>query len=59
MIDAPSNDSTMSVRLETVNDDFFYVHDEGGVCRTEGEETRNYYVEQKTEDSLSQQRVCE
>jgi hypothetical protein len=26
---APSNNSTMSVRLESVNDDFFYMHDDG------------------------------
>jgi hypothetical protein len=25
---APSNDSTMSVRLESINDDFFYMHDD-------------------------------
>ena len=26
---APSNNSTMSVRLEYVNNDFFYMHDDG------------------------------
>ena len=26
---APSNNSTMSVRLESVNNDFFYMHDDG------------------------------
>jgi hypothetical protein len=27
---SPSNNSTMSVGLETVDDDFFYMHDDGG-----------------------------